>query len=108
MNGQPAHLAKLARADCAEHQVFLPEMSKALLNMDDGVGIQIAQDGTVGDCCPKFAAEKMGMVTKMNGAREFSTRPSMLKQEMSETTICNSCGKIYKLTSYHECGNELL
>lgn len=101
MNGQPAYLGRLARKDCVEHLVFLPAMSNALINMKDGVGIQVAQDGTVGDCCPKFAVEKMGMVTKMNGSKDFSG--GGVVREGIGTAKCNMCGKVYRSSESHEC-----
>lgn len=102
INGQPAYLGRLARADCAEHQVFLPDISRVLRDMKGGVAIHVAQDGTVGDCCPKFAKE---MMTRMNGAREFSGGKVSTRQGVG-ITKCNNCGQTYLLSSGHECGAE--
>ncbi|MBI3290538.1 hypothetical protein HYZ78_04030 [Candidatus Microgenomates bacterium] len=101
MNGQPAYLGRLARKDCAEHLVFLPAMSDTLFNMKDGVGIQVAQDGTVGVCCPQFFM----MMTKMNGSKDFSGGGS--SNSRRGVTKCNLCGQTYLVSSGHECTSAM-
>lgn len=101
VNNQPTYLSKLARGDCEEHKVFLPKMSETLRDMKDGIMIQLAQDGTVGECCPVFAA---GKTTKMNGSRDFTGGGKI--REGIGTSRCNTCGQVYRVSSGHECGSE--